>query len=115
MKRIGLRVIPKVLVGAVAGLAMMGNVGAAGRTDFPARYVARAGDSAFAQTLRREGCASFLVVARLRIIHDVVKPQRQFDCDRLFRHVPGLVEFCEALGNVLLIMIMALRLGVGVR
>ncbi|MFL5303309.1 MAG: hypothetical protein ACJ79R_23515 [Anaeromyxobacteraceae bacterium] len=40
--KIGLEVIPRMLVGAVAGLAMMANVGAAGRTEFPARLAARA-------------------------------------------------------------------------
>jgi hypothetical protein len=42
MKRIGLRLIPRVLVGAVAGVTMMSNAAAAGRTEFPARFVARA-------------------------------------------------------------------------
>jgi hypothetical protein len=42
MKKLGLAMIPRVLVGAVAGLAMMSAVGAAGRTDFPGRFVARA-------------------------------------------------------------------------
>jgi len=42
MKKIGLGVITRVLVGAVAGLAMMSHVGAARRTDFPGRFVARA-------------------------------------------------------------------------
>jgi hypothetical protein len=42
MKKIGLAVIVRLLVGAVAGLAVMSNAGAAGRTEFPARFVARA-------------------------------------------------------------------------
>ena len=42
MKTLGLGVIARVLVGAVAGLAMLSEAGAAGRTDFPARLVARA-------------------------------------------------------------------------
>lgn len=42
MKKIGLGVISRVLVGAVAGLVMVGHAGAARRTDFPARFVGRA-------------------------------------------------------------------------
>ncbi len=42
MKKIGLGVIPRVLVGAIAGLSMMSNAGAARRTEFPARFAARA-------------------------------------------------------------------------
>lgn len=42
MRKIGLGVIARVLVGAVAGLAMVGNAGATGRTEFPGRFVARA-------------------------------------------------------------------------
>jgi hypothetical protein len=42
MKTIGLQVIARVLVGAMAGLATMSHVGAAGRTEFPARLAARA-------------------------------------------------------------------------
>ena len=42
MKKIGLGVISRLLVGAVAGLAMTSNAGAARRTEFPERFVARA-------------------------------------------------------------------------
>ena len=42
MKKIGLGVIARVLVGAVVGLAMTSNVDAARRTEFAARFVARA-------------------------------------------------------------------------
>ncbi len=42
MKKIGLGVIVRVLVGAVVGLAMTSNVDAARRTEFAARFVARA-------------------------------------------------------------------------
>jgi hypothetical protein len=42
MKKMGLGVIIRVLVGAVVGLAMTSNVDAARRTEFAARFVARA-------------------------------------------------------------------------
>lgn len=42
MKSIGRGVITRVLVGAVAGLAMMSHADAARRTNFPARFAARA-------------------------------------------------------------------------
>lgn len=42
MNKIRLGPIPKLLVGAVSCLAMMSHVGAAGRTEFPAQFAARA-------------------------------------------------------------------------
>jgi hypothetical protein len=42
MEKIGFRVIPRFLVAAVAGLAMTSHAGAARRTEFPGRFVARA-------------------------------------------------------------------------
>src|SRR6266436_2283454 len=65
------------------------------------------------ETRYSQFCAPFLVVACLRLIHHIVKPQREFRRIRLPCQMACPVEFRQALRDVLLIVIVPMRLAVG--
>src|SRR5688572_19079622 len=64
------------------------------------------------QAALRECGTLLLVIGGFGIIDSVVKPQCEFDGDRISRQMTRLIEFGQALGDVLLVMVMALRFAV---
>jgi len=78
----------------------------------PAHRLSRHHDEV-GEALPGESGALFLIIARLGKIHGVVKPQREFHRLRLPGQMPRLVKFRQALGEMLLGMIMTLRFGMG--
>src|SRR4030095_295885 len=69
----------------------------------------RNGKPGIVEATCRQFRAPFLIVARSWIIHGVMKPERELHRRGLLREMPRLVEFSEALRNVLLIVIVPMR------
>jgi len=72
-------------------------------------------DAGFSEAMLRQLGALLFVVRSFRIVNGIMKPDRDFDGIGLTREVAGGIELSEALGNVLLVVIVSLRFGVGGR
>ena len=70
-------------------------------------------DFGFGETALRQFGALLFVVRGLRIVDHIVKPDCDFDRIRLRREMAGGIEFSQAFGNVLLVVVIPLRFGVG--
>src|ERR1044071_1440252 len=64
------------------------------------------------KTLSGQGGASFFVVGSLRIVNGIMKPDRQFNRERLSSEMASSVELAEALGQMNQVMIVPMRFGV---
>jgi len=64
------------------------------------------------QPLLRQFGAPFFIICRVCIVDGVMKPDRQFNCLRVRGQGFDLVKHTQAISNVMLVVIMALRLGI---
>ena len=64
------------------------------------------------QTTRCEICTAFLVVTSTRIVNRIVKPNGEFDGIRLDGKMSNPVKLVQAIGDVLLVVIMPVRFGI---
>ncbi len=67
------------------------------------------------QTLLRQLGALLFVVRSFRIVNGIVKPDCEFHGFGLRGEMAGGIELSQAFGDVLLVVIMPLRFGVGSR